>query len=502
MKYKIGMIFLILLIILNIGDFFDILPGDVDFVEKIFSIIALGILFYLANLADIFFGEKNKKIDFLIILSCFSFMVKDIIAYAETSLNIEHFLIPSVKGFFLFLQDNVVLFERASFYFAGILILVVSIYCALKIEVKAPSIMHMIHEDFPPSNIFRIIIRLISIFFIITAFYLLVFNLVMQWLAAAIDAPQLMLLILVYAVLLVWHKITLRTETIIHKLGELGIDFYKRFIQLFHYRSTVFFGISGLLVLHVIMEIGVFVTSYVTGVFDPLYFERLGYGHSALFTLIKDDLIANPALIEQISILWVYFFNVIALVFLLFTPVFAWYTLFKKKELHIPKIFLAIICLSLVIFWIMPSFALAQIHGGQITGVDITTKSILSENFTTVILSKLPLPPSVTAAIISIITGIVVIIIDLKRKIRKNLYLGAIYFGLAFFGYYLYLFSSDLLRYHITSIAAFFHSGNYFFLFYFSIFFILTLVFYVAGYVIFLYEIYSEHMYDKWSREI
>ena len=72
--------FLIILIFLNIFDFFHLLPEDIDYVKKIISWTLLAYLFYRLNLPKILFGRTDREVNMLIIISYLLLAFKKFIA--------------------------------------------------------------------------------------------------------------------------------------------------------------------------------------------------------------------------------------------------------------------------------------------------------------------------------------------------------------------------------------------------------------------------------------
>ncbi len=74
---------LTLLILLNVFDFFEYLPADLDYIKKIISWSALGYLLYKASLTRIFFNEKHAHIDIILILSYFMLIFKNLVLFSS-----------------------------------------------------------------------------------------------------------------------------------------------------------------------------------------------------------------------------------------------------------------------------------------------------------------------------------------------------------------------------------------------------------------------------------
>ena len=81
--HRLEEVILILIIILNVLDFFEILPADIDFAKKIISWTALGYILYKASLTKIFFNNQKMSIDILLIMSYFMLIFKNIIIFSS-----------------------------------------------------------------------------------------------------------------------------------------------------------------------------------------------------------------------------------------------------------------------------------------------------------------------------------------------------------------------------------------------------------------------------------
>ena len=224
--HRIEEIILVILILLNILDFFEILPADIDYTKKIISWTALGYLLYKVSLTKIFFNNQHRHVDVLLILSYFMLIFKNLILFSSGL--IEEFVI------FYDLQrlivDNASILELYSLIIGSISILLIAIYSAFHIDVKKPSLMHIIHEEGKPDTLRKLLIRIITIYLVYIAFFVIVFNLVMEWLAIAVDAPIIMLAILFYLFIIIRHYHKYNVETLIYKIVEFGEKFYEKFV--------------------------------------------------------------------------------------------------------------------------------------------------------------------------------------------------------------------------------------------------------------------------------
>ncbi len=491
LQQKIEIMLLSLIIILQITDFLEILPGDLDFLKKIISWAALGYLFIKASLSTILFGHKKARLDTVIILTYFLFIAKDLIRYVEVAIEGATFS----KELFLFLINKSAVIERYSFYLGSILLLFISLYMALKFEIKKPSFMAMLHETgMPPKTIGKFLERFISIFIVLTGFFIIVFNLAAEWLAIALDAPIVVIAILLYLFVVIRYHKKLRPKHFIYKIGNYGEDFYERFIKTFHYKQTFFLGVMGLLALHLLTDVGNFIVPYIIGLKDILYFGQLGLGHTPLIQLITQDLSSLEGT-AFVGVILVYLLNVIAMIFLLILPAFIWYKFFKQRPLHVSRTALALVFSSLLCFLLTPAFFIKKISMQGLAGVDIQTQSILASKSLIDFLIKGRVAAIITVAMICIILGFIIWILEFSNKIGKDIFIIAVLIGLAFFSFYIFYYFLSLYQYYISTIILLIKSSEFLITFYFILFAMITILFYIGGYLLFIYEVFKKHFF-------
>src|SRR3989338_7926550 len=127
--HRIEEIFLALIILWNIFDFLELLPGDLDFAKKIVSWAAIGYLFLKASPTSIFFANKNISLDIMIILSYFCLIVKNLVAYAIAAADESHFMSSTLH----FLAYAGVSLEQYFFYIGGVSLILLSFWMALRL---------------------------------------------------------------------------------------------------------------------------------------------------------------------------------------------------------------------------------------------------------------------------------------------------------------------------------------------------------------------------------
>ena len=495
LQRNLELILLSLIITLQIADFLEILPGDLDYIKKIISWAALGYLFVKASPTNIILGNKKPRFDTVIILTYFFFIITDMIRFAQVAIE-EAVLF---RGFYGVLIAQAPLIEKYSFYLGAILLVFISLYAALKFSIKKPSFLANLQEKGkPPTEISKIMTRFIIIYLILVAFFILIFNLASEWLAIALDAPLTMIAIFLYLFVVIRYHKKFNPTNFIHKIGSVGEKFYKQFIEMFHYKRTFYLGVMGLLALHLLTDIGNFIIPYLIGLKDILYFGRLGGGHTALIQLLISDIKFTQG-IASISLVVIYILNAIAMLFLLVLPTFVWYRLFKKKMLHVSRTTLALVFSSLICFLLTPAFSIKKIQAAGIAGVDILTKSILNTDSIINMIIMDRVTSIIIVAIASLILGIILWALEFNKKIEKDAFIIAVLTGLIFFGFYIFYYFISLYQYYINTIKFLLGSSEFLIAFYFSLFAIMTVLFYVGGYIFFIYEFFKKHFFKRFN---
>ena len=83
------------IIILNVLDAFEIIGSDLDYIKKIISWTALGMLIYKASPSKIFVGWRKKSMDGVLLTAYFLMIIKNLISYAYVAVDsASSFLLP------------------------------------------------------------------------------------------------------------------------------------------------------------------------------------------------------------------------------------------------------------------------------------------------------------------------------------------------------------------------------------------------------------------------
>jgi len=491
LKHRLEELILIIIILLNIFAFIEALPGDVHFIKNIISWVSLGYLLYHISLTRIFFGAKNKLVDITLIITFFLFIVKNLLYFA--SIAIEE--VNIFGHFYEFLIENSLVINKITFITAGVLLLLHSLYLTFNIHVKRPSLMHVIHEEGIPKNLVKKTERFLIVFFVLIGFVVVVFNLMMEWLAIAVHASLVVFGLLFYFFTLFRrHHKRFSAEHILFKIGSFAEEFYEGFLELFH-TKRIWAGVAGMLVLHLLTDIGNFIVPYVFNIKETIYFKTLGGGHLSLYALIAKDL---PLVygFDKFVLLWVYFFNLLAMLFFLALPAYIWYKLYKKKGFRVSHLTLAVFTVAVVCFMLSPAFNIIPIKheivfGTGLVGVDITTNSVFEGSLVNLSLTF----------IVSLIVGVIIYLMSYSHYLKERIMALGIAIIDFFAGWYILYFLINIVVYYTYipqgALAKLIIQGSYFIAFFLFLFFTATVLFYVIGFYLFLSETVKEFKYVK-----
>lgn len=472
---------LVIVILLNFLGFFHLLPNEIDFIEKIISWTLLGLLLYHARLSRIFFGEEHKAVDIILILSYFGLIFKDLLEFIQFILEENTAsMFMDTYHFLLFYKH---IFEGLLFMGSFTVILLLALYVTLKVNFRIPSVMHILHEDGEfKGNIKNFLERLFITSLVFYGFFLIVFNLMAEWLAIAIDDPLLLLGILFF--FFKGKKLTMGTR--IEKLGSMGEDFYTEFVKLFQSERKIWFALSGMLVLHVLTDIANFIIPYLFGLSSTLYsgFET---GHTVIKELIVQGFAQLSTLQDKIMLASGYGLNILAIIFLMLGPAFIWYKIYRQEMFDLKKIFVFIFVASVIYFIINPVFVIGKLESSsivedsdeeviRIAGTDIRTQAI---------------QPNTNLLIISLSAGLAVALLYMIEAVRKWIVLIFTIGVELFFFQYIFYYTWSVGGDYIISLTNLFSIKAWFLLGAFGLFFVINCLFYVGSSVAFLVETWS-----------
>lgn len=496
-KLEFGMLELLVgtLMVIGLVGYFGSVNADLDWIDHTVSFMLFSYLFYKLNISSILFGKTSKFANSIIIISYVSLFFKDVISYTELD-AFKFKVITFVNGFYLFFSDNAALTGLAALYIGIAGICVASFYITKKIGISHPSLLYAVHQKKIKSNS----IKFLSVFILLLAFYYFAYNMILEWLEFAIDDPVIAVGIAFFAYKITKHYQKFRPGNFVFKIGEFSTSLYKKLISLFHYKKTLPLAVSGLLILHALADLGVFAYSLVLSK-ENFYLQLLNGEHTPFLKLFIEDAKNLPSS-AIIHLAIAYALNAMSLLVFLTIPIIVWFRMFFKKELHLKRGYLFFIYASAAAYMLLPGYIIKPLSQASLTGADIVSVSLLEthsflENF-------FPGKPSIIAAVsaVSILFGLAVYWLSSDQDIRKEMYMLSIVGGFTFYAVYLWYFFSSLLAYFYDSISATIFTPHFLIGIVLAMLLILSIVFYIFGYLVFLYETVMEFHRQKWSEPI
>ncbi len=402
-KKNINIFILIFFLILNIADFFNFLEGDLDFFEKITSWYAIAYIFYHVSFTRISIGQRIKSYDILFILTFCLFTIPQSLGMYLLSVG-DSLLGFSGYFFFNFLKNISISLEflALNFILACLLIIILSIALLMNHNVRKKSFLGSFNfKDKYFSYFFRKIVLIFFGFF----FGIILFNLFMEWFALAVDDIILMIG-MIYYIFLYLHKHTKININFLEKVSNSGNDFLENLIKVFSNKNTFFIGISFLLTILLVVDAGVFLVPYSTGVENDFYFGQLNTNtyisdgnrvntmHYPLFFTsgegffkdYNDRVISGDWFLISV-VIFIYLLSLFLGFSLLVLPFFIFFKNIQKRHFELNKFFIIFLvsslffCIFFKLFILDLNFPLniSEITMGKARGVDIHTLNIIGD---------------------------------------------------------------------------------------------------------------------------
>lgn len=479
--------FIIVLIFLALAEFFGMLSSELEFVKKLISWTILGFLLYQASITKIFFGDKHKGVDCVLITAFFLIILKNLV-------SVSALVVSEGLGDFFFplhalIVDNLAVIEIYGFIVGTALIIIISLFLTFNLHVKKPSIIHVLHDQGIPNTFRKRIERFLIVFLVLNAFFILVFNLLMEWLAIVVDASIVVFAILFFIFVFIKnHGKRFNVEHTLFKVADGAEQFYVKFIALFHIPKRIFLGFSGLLVLHLLTDMAIFIMPYLFTFQNIIYFGEseitsIESGISVV-SLYKEQIFQQPVLIVM-GISYVYLVNVIAILILLVTPTYLWWKVYRRKGFKVTHTELALFFGAMVTFMLAPIFSIGKISSLGLVGVSIMTGPINSLFDVNLI------------ALSSLFIALFVFAISYSHKLKEFMLMKSLFIIASFFSFYIYSYFFSNWDYYVSSISALWGFGSYYISAYFVLFFVIISAAYVGGWIVFLIEIIKEYRYIR-----
>jgi hypothetical protein len=494
--------YLIALIIINLTDLFDMLPGEADIAKKIFSWVVVVHLLATISMSTIFFGERRTWVDRQLIIAFTLLSMQTILAYAVEVIrrfgaDPSYLTFTPLVKLLAMISNPAVLISISNWlkYVGFAWLAALAFYCALNVSFSERSVLGVMHEEGPPTRRFlKTTIRFLLVLIVLNAFSLFVFNLLLEWMGWAVDAPLLVVALAYYVFLAVKHYfLTGRGYNLIEFLEQVenfSESFAKRFVELFHDRQTFYIGFVGLLVFHILTDIGTFLIPYVTGLERQLYGSlHEVVGHSPLFVgegalLVRDA--ATLSLPDLGLLLSVYILNVIAILSFMLAPVYLWYCLYTGTRIRWGTTFVVLFGISCTVFLITPTFNLAPMaasaaHGDIMMGVDMTTHSIFESGRSVI-----------TSLAIGLFVGIILLLLSLHGSTRAVASRAVLVTLMTLFAFYTAYYFISIYHFSMLQISSVISQGSHYMTAIVFTYFFLTFILYICGYILFAYLLWRK----------
>ena len=471
---SIGEIILIIMIYFNIIDFLNVMPPEMDYFNKILSWIGLAVLIYGVSPTKIFFGKKHKFYDIVIIIAYFFLVMKNVTSWAQVSVEETTGSLRSLQELIL-AQSN--FFEITSIVIGVSLLVILAVVFASTLEIYSPSTLDIIHESGKPSrNPLKFLLRFLSIFVVLVGFFVIVFNLLLEWLALAIGSPLVVIGIGGYFIFSIRFKSKFKASKFIYAMANFGNDFYNEFLYLFQSRK-IYLGIIGMLIFHLLTDIGNFMIPYLTTIKNDMYFGLVRENHTPIITLFLQEIpkIGNS---EVLGLTVSYIANSFLLLSLLVIPGFIWYKLSKKKPIEFNSIFLTMFYFSIPFFLLSPLFKFKTFNQAGLRGVDILSQEILKNTAYTLN----------SILVLASIVGLMVFWLTFTR-FKPMLYITTFFLSCGFFGYYIYLYFTDMTAYFIETVSYLMSSSEYITGGFMVMLLLITILFYLGGFISYIFAV-------------
>lgn len=345
------------IIILNIFDAFEILPPDLDYIKKIISWSALAVMFAETRLDRVLAGTKDLRANYLLIGGFFLLTLKNLTGYA---MSVIHESSTFLYNFYSALIQYATQIEYLGILFGVSLLLAACARLATK-GIHRPSMGYALLQR-PLKKFFPSFLLLFGLSII---FFIGVFNVAMEWLAIAIDAPLLMVGLALFILhLFRSHKFQWK-NSLLSKFGSFGISLYEKVILSLERRRQLYQVAAAVLVLHGVTDSLIFLWPAIFGVGDQLYLASLPGVHPSFWQLLSGPILNQGAQIIT------YLANIFALGFILCFPTMLWFEEFQKKLTHLSKKLTLFIVFCILLALLTPAFSLSIAHTTNVYGINI-----------------------------------------------------------------------------------------------------------------------------------
>lgn len=472
LEFRIEEFFILFIIVLSFIEFLGLLPHGLDFIKKIISWTIIGFLLYEVSLTKVFFGEKHKLVDIWLVIAYFLMMLKDIVFVSASMMHHE----SAFMLFHKFIAHYGWEIEHFGLVVGSGFIFIISIFLMQTLHVRKPSIMHVLHDYGMPHGFWKKFERFAIIYLVLNAFFILVVNLMVEWLSIIVDSS-----IVVFAVLFFFyvfikkHKHRFNIDNFLVRIGNGAEEFYAKFISLFHSPRKIYLGFSGLLVLHLLTDLAVFVLPTIFTFQEVIYTGEIVSLPALFLATVK-----GKALFDVISVLIIFIFNIVGLISLMVAPAYIWWRVYHKKGFKVSHTELALFFGGITALLMAPLFTLSEISGSGLLGVQIMLR---------------PLEGTVLIDSALFILGAIIlsVVIIHSNRIKKWAVIEALLFIGAFFTYYIYHYFMSTLIYYTEGMRLLWQNSYLYLAIYFGLLLLILSFAYICGWIIFLSEVVKEY---------
>jgi hypothetical protein len=390
----------------------------------------------------------------------------------------------SMLLFYNSLVQNSALLQATTLLLGALLLLGISIYAAYRLPVKRPSILAMVKEEGRPT-----FMRGVWLFLLLIAFFVMVFNLLFEWFALAIDAPLLLVTILVVGFLYITRRSWLCGGSALEQIERSSDDFFTKSFSMLRNAKTVLLIICGMLILHLVTDIGNYILPVLTGV--PSFYAYSAGGSPTLYSMIQSSLVDSS--LQNAGIIAAYLLSASGIFFLLSLPGLIWYKLYKLRSTgsheHLPDWRgwqIGVVMASISVSLLLPIFSIASLRSKGIVGVLLVANPITAER-------ALAIPSALSIALgIFLLCVLISMLNDWARRAFMIVPFGV---AIIFFGFYIYNYFTSTFLYYAQVLVELFTAGDallYAILPVMFLLFAITIIFYITGFVSFIYEIWRD----------
>jgi CAAX prenyl protease-like protein len=459
----------IVVIALSIMDIMQIANGEIRLFKELLSWIIIGYFIYNLSPTKLLFKNQHKRIDLFLLLSLYFFVFKD---FSYIVLKEELIYTNFLKTFILKYQ----FVNEVMFGIGAILIFILSVYLGIKFKFEKDSILGLIRHPDSQHTTLNKLFNVLLIYTILISFSYFIFTIMMEWFVLVLDSYFACAALIYYSIYYFVIKKNKGFSQFIYSVVNTGSNFLQKFLNLFHDKKTIFYGISGIIVIHGLVDIGNFMIPYLFNV-SNLYLDTLSAStHETIFNLFLSDF-SRASLFDKFCVAIIYFQNVFALISLLFIPFYMWLKIITQKEISFNKYFIALLFSSVFCFLISPVLKIEALKNQALVGVDITTQGLNNIGNLYFI--------AIFSVFILIISWILFSFDSLKNKSSKIV----VFFSTIFFGIYIYKFYSSTLLYYLSTIQYLFSNNNFLIAFYMMVYLLTTTLFYIGGFILLVFEI-------------